>query len=246
MATAKTARMRRAPTGPKRLSQREFREKAEQLTEAMIALLDAFDGDENLEPSLGYQPVGTKETDLEPSIGSTATWDGKHFSTELEMDPGEDDIDLGWTEDVNQARAERNLIAAGELTIPHAETQHDGREPSLGSISDTVDQERWANGRTNDAEGDEHDGGEPDDELNEDSLGWRETGNQTRIRADCSNSWTEMEGPDDDREPSLGAPEARINPEADPFFLSRAADQTMWARGGGDDREHDDDCEAVS
>ncbi len=62
----------------------------------------------------------------------------------------------------------------------NCEGEHDGAEPdvdgepSLGSVSNYLDQRSWSIGGTDDAEGDEHDGREPDD--SEPSLGWTADG----------------------------------------------------------------------
>lgn len=55
--------------------------------EEMIALLDALDGDENLEEC----------GDDEPSVGSVAVWVNGRPEHDLEDDPAENEPDLGWS-----------------------------------------------------------------------------------------------------------------------------------------------------
>src|ERR1051325_5364406 len=108
--THKPRRMRPRPQLPRRMSTREFREKAEALVEQMIGLLDQHDGDENLEDDAAK----------EPSLGVSCDRNG---FIDTEADPGEDDIDLGWTQDIDQARAHRNL--SGAQWAGNSESEHD-------------------------------------------------------------------------------------------------------------------------
>lgn len=63
------------------------RHKIERAIDVLIALLDAADGDPDLEPSLGYNPYGSNDAE------------GEHDGRE----PDEDgEPDLGWTENVMQ------------------------------------------------------------------------------------------------------------------------------------------------
>ncbi len=134
----KHRRIRPKPKLERPMSTREFRQKAEALVEQMIDLLDKHDGDETPEDT----------GDLEPSLGAPSLPHG----TDCEADPGEQDTELGWTGDLNQERAQRNL--SGTQWAANLESEHDGREPSLGSVATDVSetQEHWTQGSRNDAE----------------------------------------------------------------------------------------------
>ncbi|MBV8799752.1 MAG: hypothetical protein JO208_08100 [Alphaproteobacteria bacterium] len=111
-------------------------------------------------------------------------------------------------------------------------------EPSLGSRGSTYDadyfdQRHWAGGAMNDAEGDEHDGREPDED-GEQEIGWPEMVNQERALNHC------RDGGGWGGEPSLGSVEC--------------VDQRRWAAGGTaesrvdleeqcEDEGHDSDSE---
>jgi hypothetical protein len=126
------------------------REKIESTVESLIAILDEEDGD----------------CDLEPSLADNGGY-GIPTGHDLEHDPADDEPELGWTADGNQERALRGMLQAQEFN--HRESEHDGREPSLGSVEgwSGVDQTHWASGDRTDREmecedeGAEHDGREP-------------------------------------------------------------------------------------
>jgi hypothetical protein len=90
------------------------REKIESTVESLIAILDEEDGDCDLEPSLCGGPC----------------------TDDREADTADDEPELGWTGDINQERAQRGLILAGDFN--HSESEHDGREPSLGWTVDGI------------------------------------------------------------------------------------------------------------
>jgi hypothetical protein len=74
--------------------------------------------------------------------------------------------------------------------------EHDGREPSLGSLDSMIDQTRWAHGDNSmDGLEQEHDGREP-------SLGWQNTGSQGRLIGGGDDREEEHDGrePDYDNE----------------------------------------------
>jgi hypothetical protein len=160
--------------------------------EALTAFLDEADGDPDEEPD------GIED---EPSLGSLGSsssmlltqeaWaSGPRDDTEEEHDgaePSEDpEPELGWGADLDQERARKNVT--GTVWLPGGrnwvslsdgvEAEHDGREPSLGSLNPDLcspgsfaprerrlDQTLWAAGDRRDLEGDEHDGREPEEVL---------------------------------------------------------------------------------
>jgi hypothetical protein len=143
-------RIRPKPNLPKPLSTREFREKAEVIVEQLIGLLDQFDGDENLEPSIGFDK-GEAHIDDEPH------------------DPDPDEYSLCWTNRMDQSKLAKDcdwLRTDGDAEGPESD-----KEPSLGSLMMHVgsNQERWAEGKPGDLE-EEHDGRE-DDEREPDCSG---------------------------------------------------------------------------
>ena len=98
--------------------------------ERLIAILDAADPDPDLEPSLA----------------------GGICTDDREGDSADDEPELGWTGDVDQERALRSLRIAGEYN--HSESEHDDREPSLGSLDQVTNQTWWAAGDHRDLEAD--------------------------------------------------------------------------------------------
>ncbi len=150
-------------------------------------------------------------------------------------DGGDDEPDestepsLGWTEDINQDRAIKACTNddAGVIFGPDREGDDCDAEPSLGSLgctydADYFDQRGWAGGASNDAEGDEHDGREPDVD-DEPELGWPAMINQDRAIKSCASYDSGFDG----GEPSLGSCE-NVN-------------QTSWGRGPSRDLE--EQCE---
>lgn len=154
---------------------------------------------------------------------------------------------IGWPEDVNQDRALKasSNDDVGVIFGPDREADGCDAEPSLGSSGCTYDadyfnQDGWAAGGRDDAEGDEHDGREPDVD-DEYEMGWPEMIDQERARRPMKGAismggdqwWPAYcEG-----EPSLGSVEQ--------------IDQRGWSRGGTRDLEeqcedegHDSDSEA--
>ena len=80
-------------------------------------------------------------------------------------------------------------------------------EPVLGSVDNFTNQTRWGAGGVDDAEGDEHDGAEPDQE-GEPSLGSTSSHNQVEwAGGGTEEREDEHDGaePDGDDEPSLGS-----------------------------------------
>jgi len=116
-------------------------------------------------------------------------------------DGADDEPSLGWTGDIDQDRALKGCAhspSGPEPIIVDAEYEHDGSEPSLGSLgsgynAESFDQERWAVGNCTDLE-EEHDGREPggDDEP---SLGWTTSG--VGGRAEDLEEDASSEGPHD-------------------------------------------------
>jgi hypothetical protein len=97
----------------------------------LIALLDAFDGDTDLEPALGYSVYGRKEDDLEGGDVQDEPHD--------EDDEGNNEPSLAHSNDLNQETARRHT-AGSALHLPRGtgwvhsadgdfEAEHDGREP---------------------------------------------------------------------------------------------------------------------
>lgn len=90
---------------------------------------------------------------------------------------------------------------------PFHDTSGGELEPSLGSTA-SVDQTKWSAGKTDDREGDEHDGREPDHDDEEDPA---------------ENGIGDADGLLGDREPSLGSLEQ--------------ISQLRWASGDREDHE---------
>jgi len=171
-----------------------------------------------------------------------AVLDAQDAPTEDMEEGGDDEPDndregsLGWTEDYNQDRAIKACLNdAGVICGPDREADESDSEPSLGSCGGTYDaeyfdQRGWAGGSTNDAEGDEHDGREPDED-GEYEMGWPDLIDQER--AARSMRGTVNLGGDQwwpaycEGEPSLGS--------------SEQIDQRGWSRGGTRDLEHEHD-----
>jgi hypothetical protein len=117
------------------------RKRIEDQIERLIAFLDAADA-----PTEDLEPIGDEaDTGWPERYGAGA----RHGMTAGNED---DEPELGWTGDVDQTRALRHYIRCEEHH--HAETQHDGREPCLGSLDGEIDQERWAGGDGRDLEAD--------------------------------------------------------------------------------------------
>jgi hypothetical protein len=130
--------------------------------EKLTAVLDRADGDENSEPSLGSITYGlpAHRQDCEADVV-----DEPHD----EVDEGNGEPSLAHTNDLNQETAQKHL---GILPISNARTwvtgsedlevEHDGREPSLGSVepnfagyyAHSFSQARWGAAATDDREND--------------------------------------------------------------------------------------------
>lgn len=113
-ATEHTSTIRAKNLLPRALPQ-AVREKVETAVEALIAFLDAKDGDPDLEPSLGYANNFVAGDDREGDVGD-------------EREPEECfEPSLAHTLDINQIRAHKMLArdSGGE----DMEDEHDGREP---------------------------------------------------------------------------------------------------------------------
>jgi hypothetical protein len=203
--------------------------------EALTTFLDEAEGDADFEPNLGAAEAGGEYDSQARAWAHPRTarqdFEDEHDGREDGGDdePSEDpEPELGWTADVDQARASRGLTTAG--LHHHGEAEHDGGEPSLGSVGSGnpgTPQEFWAAGARGDLE-DEHDGREPDVE-DEALLGWTGITDQTRLGAQCRFSFaTDGEGPDVDQEPSLGSCSAMTN-------------QNHWALGSTRDLEDEHD-----
>jgi hypothetical protein len=138
---------------------------------------------------------------------------------------------------MNQDHALKNCTNddAGVLLGPDCEGDDCDSEPSLASRggtcdADYFDQRHWAGGAMNDAEGDEHDGREPDFD-DEYEMGWPEMIDQERAARSVrgtvelgGNQWWPAYC---DGEPSLGS--------------SEQIDQRGWSRGGTRDLEAEHD-----
>lgn len=133
-----------------------LREQAEEEIEKLIAFVDRIAPDPDLEPSLGY---------YRPDM-----------PVDAECDDEINEASLGWTDqEARWGRYSEPHLADLEVDDSDHEANGDEREPSLGSIEvhpygyttqgetrGLTNQENWAAGNRNDAEGDEHDGSEPD------------------------------------------------------------------------------------
>jgi hypothetical protein len=137
---------------PFRMS-RERRQRIEDAVEGLLHFLDVIDGD----------PDEEDNGDREPS--TSALTSGAHpllvASGDLdECEPPEhDEFSLGWTLGINQAAQNWTGEPRWGGGGWDREAEHDGREPSLGSL-DNISQERWGSSDTRDLEpnGDEEDG----------------------------------------------------------------------------------------
>jgi hypothetical protein len=96
------------------------------VADALIRSLDTADGDADFE----YDGTAEPDNDTEPS--------------------------LGWTADIDQRRAVKSCAfdCHGDGAWADMEAEHDGREPSLGSLDREIDQSRWAEGDRRDMEAD--------------------------------------------------------------------------------------------
>lgn len=129
------------------------------LIELLIDSLDAEAGDADLEET----------GDDEPSLGFLDCWTGSGRSGQAGGCTGDREM---------EDEHDEPSLAAAENHVSTPETY--GWAPPGVTYHRSGDQSRWAQGAINDAEGDEHDGREPDDdeggeaekEDNEPSLGW--------------------------------------------------------------------------
>ncbi len=129
------------------------------LIELLIDSLDAEAGDADLEET----------GDDEPSLGFLDCWTGSGRSGQAGGCTGDRE---------NDDELDEPSLAAAENHVSTPETY--GWAPSGVTYSSSGNQSRWAQGAINDAEGDEHDGREPDGdeggeaekEDDEPSLGW--------------------------------------------------------------------------
>lgn len=110
-------------------------ERHQAATEALIAFLDTADGDPDHEHDPADPPAGIGIDDDER--------DGTgHYGGSEDHEP-----ELGWTADINQDHALRNLRLTAVQNSNHGEVEHDGREPQGDEEPED--------------EGAEHDGREP-------------------------------------------------------------------------------------
>jgi hypothetical protein len=96
--------------------------------DGLVALLDLISQDADLEPSLGYQPYGRREADLEGGDVQDEPHDG--------ADEGDAEPSLAHGNDLDQRQAAANLIVDNLHPSVWAsdadfEEEHDGREPGV-------------------------------------------------------------------------------------------------------------------
>ena len=182
--------------------------------EMLIDLLDQLDADPDVEDGADIE---NDTTDDEPLLGApnqqAGSWNGIDASYGCDDD---EELELGWTE--MEARFNRHFAAGSDVY-----------EPSLGSTN-SVNQANWSKGNLDDAEGDEHDGREPDcdDEDGGDDeweLGWTDLQARTG-KYSYGLDWCVADG-----EPSLASMN-RMN-------------QVYWWQGRNDDREEQCDDEGA-
>ncbi|MGQ3674019.1 hypothetical protein ACT6QH_00725 [Xanthobacter sp. TB0139] len=118
-----------------------LRRRMEAAIEAMLVMLDELDGDPDLEPEEDEPWLGWPDDPESPFIGGGPTIEGEGSA---------------WPEDFDQSHHGKS---SGRGWPFFCDT-HD-LEPNLGSTQGTS-QVHWAEGAFDDAEGDEHDGREPD------------------------------------------------------------------------------------
>lgn len=222
-----------------------------------LATFEAHDGgepDEDGEPSLGalgtfnassewYGDTSDREFDLDSDEGDvgygtvddehTLGWNGHEDQTELGRGEPDAEPSLGWTDRTSQLRLGEGH-EDGDNTAHESEGAGffhcalDDHEPSLASI-DHEYQPLWSSGTNDDREQDVGDEGEIDAD-NEPTLGW--TNPSAGPTSHPGGQWGctedgEGEGPDENREPSLGAIEGLDGSQVD------------WGRSSASDREHD-------
>jgi hypothetical protein len=148
-----------------------IRREADEAAFRLIALLDLDQPDPDLEDG----------GDHEQTLGWTASEAayGRTKNTYANTD-GEFELDLGWTSGLNQGgRNWHGRPHSGSVwtTVPDGEDEHDGREPSLGSVAshECASQEGWAAGDPRDLEEQCEDEGASDIRLRARRKGRRAT-----------------------------------------------------------------------
>lgn len=249
------------------VEQASLRRRTESAIDALLALLDELDSDPDLEP----------DNDDEPALG----WpqDGPQS---LCQDPGDDREGASWPDDMNQCRLSPWRGMASEDDEPSLGSTEKGMAffcfspmqtaawGNLGHKGPSGDeprrdgggsQLRWAEGARDDAEGDEHDGCEP--EHDEPSLAAGEEADQTHW-GEGRMMGVDLEGehdgrePDEDLEPDLGSTDRYMvyahfwdarslyssflghkGPSGEEPTRDDSGSQLRWADGAGQDAEDD-------
>lgn len=159
---------------PKRLptaTRRQVEDAIERLRDAqdaLIAYLDAIDGDIDLEPSLGFQEPAAGNVDQENIARCRQSQDLEQDIQDEPHDPEPDERELGWPTWPNQeaalkaCRGQYRQGGAWDTRDTDREADPSEREPSLGSRhciglltgseNRGFDQTGWAGGGTDDRE----------------------------------------------------------------------------------------------
>lgn len=85
----------------------DMRKRIEATIEHLLSILDAYDGDENLEDDGCGEPWLSSGAALHVSAWREDRGDDREFADDDFGEPEEEDADLGWLERINQADANR-------------------------------------------------------------------------------------------------------------------------------------------